>query len=109
MIIWEVCSLEAWIAEHIVPLLENLFHTIGWGGVVVIMALESANIPIPSEVTMPLSGWLLTPKAQFPALQTFPIAGGWGGGWAACWAPWLRTLWATSAGAPSSRGMATTS
>ena len=43
--------LEAWIAEHIVPLLESLFHTIGWGGVVVIMALESANIPIPSEVT----------------------------------------------------------
>jgi len=71
--------LEAWIAEHIVPLLENLFHTIGWGGVVVIMALGSANIPIPSEVTMPLSGWLLTPKAQFPALQTFLIAGGWGG------------------------------
>ena len=79
MIIWEVYPLEAWIAEHIVPLLENLFHTIGWGGVVVIMALESANIPIPSEVTMPLSGWLLTPKAQFSALQTFLIAGGWGG------------------------------
>ena len=79
MIIWEIYSLEAWIAEHIVPLLENLFHTIGWGGVVVIMALGSANIPIPSEVTMPLSGWLLTPKAQFPALQTFLIAGGWGG------------------------------
>lgn len=57
----------------------------------IIMALESANIPIPSEVTMPLSGWLLTPKAQFPALQTFLIAGGWGG-WAACWAPRLPTL-----------------
>jgi len=71
--------LEAWIAEHIVPLLESLFHTIGWGGVVVIMALESANIPIPSEVTMPLSGWLLTPKAQFSALQSFLIAGAWGG------------------------------
>jgi len=25
-----------------------------------IMALESANIPIPSEVTMPLAGWLLS-------------------------------------------------
>ena len=71
--------MEAWIAEHIVPILENLFHSIGWGGVVVIMALESANIPIPSEVTMPLSGWLLTPKAQFSALQTFLTAGGWGG------------------------------
>ncbi|MBN1139383.1 MAG: DedA family protein [Anaerolineae bacterium] len=37
----------------------NLFQTIGWFGVVVIMALESANIPIPSEVTMPLAGWML--------------------------------------------------
>jgi len=45
----------------------------------IIMTLESANFPIPSEVTMPLSGWLLTPKAQFLALQTFLIAGGWGG------------------------------
>jgi len=75
----EVNLLEAWIAEHIVPFLESLFHTIGWGGVVFIMALESANIPIPSEVTMPLSGWLLTPKSHFSALQTFLIAGGWGG------------------------------
>ena len=31
----------------------------GWPGVVVLMALESACIPIPSEVIMPLSGWML--------------------------------------------------
>lgn len=53
--------MEAWIAQNIVPALEKLFDTIGWFGVVVIMALESANIPIPSEVTMPLAGWLLVP------------------------------------------------
>jgi membrane protein DedA with SNARE-associated domain len=71
--------MEAWIAAHVVPLLESLFHTIGWAGVVVIMALESANIPIPSEVTMPLSGWLLTPRPEVSGLQAFLIAGWWGG------------------------------
>ena len=36
-----------------------VYVTMGWPGVVVLMALESANIPIPSEVIMPLSGWML--------------------------------------------------
>ncbi len=47
--------------QKLVEFLQQLFHTIGWPGVVVIMALESANIPIPSEVTMPLAGWMLAP------------------------------------------------
>lgn len=46
--------------EHeLIAFLQSLFLTIDWGGVVVIMAIESANIPIPSEVTMPLAGWFL--------------------------------------------------
>ena len=49
---------HAW-EEAIIHFLSNLFQTIDWAGVVVIMTLESANIPIPSEVTMPLAGWLL--------------------------------------------------
>lgn len=48
----------AW-EQAIVEFLKQLFQTMNWGGVVAIMTLESANIPIPSEVTMPLSGWLL--------------------------------------------------
>ena len=48
-----------WLETQIIAILTQVFNTIGWGGVVGIMALESANIPIPSEVTMPLSGWLL--------------------------------------------------
>jgi len=46
--------------EHqVVIFLQNLFTTIGWGGVVAAMAIESACIPLPSEVTMPLAGWML--------------------------------------------------
>lgn len=33
--------------------------TLGYGGIFILMALESANIPIPSEVIMPFSGFLV--------------------------------------------------
>lgn len=66
--------------EHqLVEFLSNLFQTIGWFGVVVIMALESANIPIPSEVTMPLSGWMLVQARGLSALQALWLGGLWGG------------------------------
>jgi membrane protein DedA with SNARE-associated domain len=65
--------------EHqLVEFLSNLFQTIGWFGVVVIMALESANIPIPSEVTMPLSGWMLVQAKGLSALQALWLGGLWG-------------------------------
>jgi membrane protein DedA with SNARE-associated domain len=65
--------------EHqLVEFLMNLFQTIGWFGVVVIMALESANIPIPSEVTMPLSGWMLVQAEGGTAWQAFLLGGLWG-------------------------------
>ena len=51
------------IEKIIVDFLEMILHTIRWPGVVIIMALESANIPIPSEVTMPLAGWMLVQES----------------------------------------------
>lgn len=70
--------MEEIIARYIVPFLQELFNTIGWPGVVVIMALESANIPIPSEMTMPLAGWLLIDKSQTGLIEAFLIGGFWG-------------------------------
>lgn len=65
--------------EHqLVEFLTNLLQSIGWFGVVVIMALESANIPIPSEVTMPLSGWMLVQARGGTALQAVLLGGLWG-------------------------------
>lgn len=65
--------------EHqIVEFITHLFQSIGWGGVVGIMALESANIPIPSEVTMPLSGWLLVQARGGSALSAVWLGGLWG-------------------------------
>ena len=67
-------AFEAWIVLQ----LEYLFNAIGWTGVVVVMALESANIPIPSEVTMPLSGWMLVQAKGLSALQAIWLGGLWG-------------------------------
>lgn len=65
--------------EHqLVEFLMNLFQTIGWFGVVVIMALESANIPIPSEVTMPLAGWMLVQAQGLSPWHAILLGGLWG-------------------------------
>ncbi len=69
---------HAW-EQAIVQFLTTLFQTIDWFGVVVIMALESANIPIPSEVTMPLAGWLLVEDRGGTWLQALLLGGLWGG------------------------------
>ena len=69
----------AGIEEQLVTWLEQIFHAIGWFGVVVIMALESCNIPIPSEVTMPLAGWLLVQARSLGPWQAVLLGGLWGG------------------------------
>ncbi len=63
--------------EQVVRFLEGLFNTIGWGGVVAAMGIESACIPLPSEVTMPLAGWMLVQAKGLSMLHLF-WAGWWG-------------------------------
>lgn len=43
-----------WLATTIVRVIE----TTGYAGIFILMALESANIPVPSEIVMPFSGFL---------------------------------------------------
>jgi len=38
----------------------NVISTLGYGGVVLLMAIESACIPLPSEITIPFSGYLVS-------------------------------------------------
>lgn len=70
--------MPVWLEHQIIEFLTELFQSMGWGGVVVIMALESANIPIPSEVTMPLSGWLLVQAQGGGVWQAIWQGGLWG-------------------------------
>lgn len=41
------------------PFIEGIYNNFGWLGVVIMMAIESAAIPLPSEVIMPLAGQYL--------------------------------------------------
>ncbi len=47
------------IEDGLLEITTAVYVTIGWPGVVFLMAVESAGIPFPSELIMPLAGWLL--------------------------------------------------
>ncbi|HLZ69803.1 MAG TPA: DedA family protein [Dehalococcoidia bacterium] len=47
------------LEQSILDFVRNVYSAIGWPGVVLLMAVESAGIPVPSEVIMPLAGWFL--------------------------------------------------
>ena len=48
-------GIETWFLE----IITDVYDAMGWPGVVFLMAVESAAIPFPSELIMPLAGWLL--------------------------------------------------
>ncbi len=67
--------MPAGLEAQIVATLTSIIQSIGWLGIMFIMAVESANIPIPSEVTMPLAGWLLVQARGGSALEAILLGG----------------------------------
>ncbi len=53
------------IEQSILNFINSVYNAIGWPGVIGLMAIESACIPIPSEIIMPLAGWMLVSSAWF--------------------------------------------
>lgn len=51
-----VSEILSWLASLIISVISGT----GYVGVTVLMALESAGVPVPSEVIMPFSGYLVT-------------------------------------------------
>ena len=47
------------LEQQILDFISSIYTVIHWPGVVALMALESACIPVPSELIMPLAGWML--------------------------------------------------
>ena len=47
------------LEQIIIPSMEHLYAQAGYLGVLIAMAIESACIPIPSEIIMPLAGWMV--------------------------------------------------
>ena len=44
--------------------LQNLMASAGYGGLFLLMALESASLPVPSEIVLPLAGYLVSTGAM---------------------------------------------
>ena len=47
------------LEQVIIPAIEHLYSQVGYVGVLIAMAIESACIPLPSEIVMPLAGWMV--------------------------------------------------
>lgn len=47
------------IEAQLLDFISATYDAIGWPGVIAMMAIESAMIPLPSEIIMPLAGWML--------------------------------------------------
>ena len=47
------------IESAFLDIINQIYDAMGWPGVVLLMAVESAAIPFPSELIMPMAGWML--------------------------------------------------
>jgi len=79
-------GIETWFLE----IITSVYDAMGWPGVVFLMGVESAAIPFPSELIMPLAGWLLI-EAKGDSAWMLLMAGFYGalgnllGSWVAYW------------------------
>ena len=71
------------IDQIVIPFLEQLYGAVGYLGVMVAMGIESAMIPLPSELILPFAGFLVSDPAQIEPLTGQP------------WNFWLVVVFAT--------------
>jgi membrane protein DedA with SNARE-associated domain len=50
----------AFIDEIVIPFLESLYGAVGYAGVGLAMAIESAMVPLPSELILPFAGFMVS-------------------------------------------------
>ena len=62
----------AFIDQIVIPFLTNLYGAIGYLGVMVASAIESAMIPLPSELILPFAGFLVSDKTSVEPLTHGP-------------------------------------
>ena len=60
--------------EAFLDIIRTVYAAIGWPGVVLLMAVESACIPFPSELIMPFAGWFLVKDAGLGLEWVFILA-----------------------------------
>jgi membrane protein DedA with SNARE-associated domain len=60
------------IDEIALPFLQSLYGAVGYIGVMLAMAIESAMIPLPSELILPLGGFMVSDGSQIEPLTGQP-------------------------------------
>ena len=58
----------AFIDQIVIPFLNSLYGAVGYLGVMIAMAIESAMIPLPSELILPYAGFLVSDPSQIEPL-----------------------------------------
>ena len=69
-------AMLAFIDEIVIPFLETLYGAVGYLGVMLAMAIESAMIPLPSELILPFAGFLVSDPARSSPSPASPGASG---------------------------------
>ena len=62
----------AFIDQIVIPFLEQLYGAVGYLGVLIAMAIESAMIPLPSELILPFAGFLVSDPTKLEPLTGQP-------------------------------------
>ena len=73
----------AFIDQIVIPFLSSLYGAVGYAGVTLAMAIESAMIPLPSELILPYAGFLVSDPSKLEPLTHGP------------WAFWIVVIVAT--------------
>jgi membrane protein DedA with SNARE-associated domain len=64
----------AFIDQVVIPFLNSLYGAVGYLGVLVAMTIESAMVPLPSELILPYAGFLVSDPSQLEPLTHGPWA-----------------------------------
>jgi membrane protein DedA with SNARE-associated domain len=62
----------AFIDDIVIPFLNNLYGAVGYLGVAIAMAIESAMVPLPSELILPYAGFLVSDQSQIEPITGQP-------------------------------------
>ena len=91
---WGGGTLLHGIEQALLDFITNTYDAMGWPGVIVMMAIESAAIPLPSELIMPLAGWKLI-EAKGHGWELILLAGLFGaiGNTIGSWVAYYAGMW----------------
>ena len=58
----------SFIDTAVIPVLQSLYGSVGYLGVFLAMTIESTLLPIPSEIILPMAGWMVSDPKQLEPL-----------------------------------------